>query len=777
MDTVENISVVGNSLHQHTSIVDDAPKLKPASDEQLKIIEAVVDHNVLVDSVAGSGKTTTILHIAAKYTEYRMLVLTYNRKLRLETMGRAGSLGLRITVHTYHSFAYRHIGPHCFTDSGIIEYINSGQELICDKYDIIVIDEAQDMTEIYYKLARMIVQISLKARLVIIGDNFQSIYGFAGADPRFITMADKLYITKHPWMKLGLNTSYRVTRQIAAFVNYALGCERMYAVKDGPMPDYVIYNGFEDAEQIVDAVKKLISGGARPSDIFILAPSVRGKKTYHIVGADTSRAAPRERESPIKKVANALSRSGLLVYVPTNDDQKLDDKLTNHKIVFSSFHQSKGLERDHVIVLNFDHSYAQFYNKDDPLCNRYCSNAMYVALTRARKSLSVYHNCGDKPLDYIKLEELGRVANIVVVTRTDPKHSQTKQQPLRVTNLTRQISTKILMACSGLLKHEMRRKGHSLRLHSDSQQMATARTGGYEAMVGDAPGDQHTNGVVIVSDTHHTSDSMSAPRTVNEVLYHEEVATINGMAVTMWCEFHYTGRVTVYESDSKAYTVSLPYNIDAYHCVDNPPKVSDILRLANYSMSHCDQLVFRMRQIRQYNWLPDVVFSELATRMVAEIGDMRPPPDADGTFIENARGSNIEPVRCKFEHYIEVEAFSYTLRGAVDIIVEDRVYEIKTVEEVSAEHFMQLALYAFMMKISGDEETFGVKYYLLYNVRNDELYRLTMSFSDLEQVVKLLICNKEHPKAVSDDKTFLSNLGIQGVNIARACGRCVELGW
>ncbi len=749
-----------------TDTIADTTGLKPASDEQLSIIEAIANHNVLVDSVAGSGKTTTILHIATKYTGCRMLVLTYNRKLRLETMDRANSLGLHITVHTYHSFAYRHIGTHCFTDSGIIEFINSGQELACEEYDIIVIDEAQDMTETYYKLARMIVRVSPEARLVIIGDNFQSIYGFAGADPRFITMADKLYVTKHPWVRLGLNTSYRVTRQIAAFVNYALGCERMHAVKDGPVPDYVIYDGFEDAEQIVGAVKKLMSDGAQPSDIFILAPSVRGKKTY-LINADASLAPPRERESPIKKVANALSRSGLLVYVPTDDDQKLDSKLTDHKIVFSSLHQSKGLERDHVIVLNFDHSYARFYNKDDPLCNRYCSNAMYVALTRARKSLSVYHNCGDKPLDYIKLEELGRVANIVVVTRATPKCSQAKQQPLRVTDLTRQISTKILMACSGLLKHDMRRKGHSLRLHSDSRQAITTPSGGHGAVIAMGGGNgvdvsslPHTNGAVV-----HGPDS--------KVLYHEEVATINGMAVTMWCESHYTGRVTVYESDGKAYPVSLPYNIDAYHCVDDPPKVGDILRLANYSMSHRDQLVFRMRQIRQYNWLPDVVFNELAARMVAEIGDIRPRVDVDVPPADHIAG----PVRCKFEHYIEVEAFSYTLKGAVDIIVEDRVYEIKTVEEVSAEHFMQLALYAFMMKLSGDEETFGVKYYMLYNVRNDELYRLTMSFSELEQVVKLLICNKEHPKAVSDDETFLSNLGIQNVNTTRVCGRCAELGW
>lgn len=39
------------------------------SNEQLEIIKLLKDNNVVVDSVAGSGKTTTIMHIAKHYKE------------------------------------------------------------------------------------------------------------------------------------------------------------------------------------------------------------------------------------------------------------------------------------------------------------------------------------------------------------------------------------------------------------------------------------------------------------------------------------------------------------------------------------------------------------------------------------------------------------------------------------------------------------------------------------------------------------------------------------
>ena len=60
-------------------------KLPLISNEQANILTSFVNNNVLVDAVAGSGKTTTNLYIAKKFHKYNILLLTYNAKLKLET--------------------------------------------------------------------------------------------------------------------------------------------------------------------------------------------------------------------------------------------------------------------------------------------------------------------------------------------------------------------------------------------------------------------------------------------------------------------------------------------------------------------------------------------------------------------------------------------------------------------------------------------------------------------------------------------------------------------
>ena len=57
-------------------------------------------------------------------------------------------------------------------------------------------------------------------------------------------------------------------------------------------------------------------------------------------------------------------------------EEKLDEDILTGKIVFSTFHQVKGLERKVVIIYNFDNSYFIYYEKDkSPFI---CPNTIYV---------------------------------------------------------------------------------------------------------------------------------------------------------------------------------------------------------------------------------------------------------------------------------------------------------------------------------------------------------------------------------------------------------------
>jgi superfamily I DNA/RNA helicase len=83
--------------------------LNNPSHEQKNVLLNLKYNNVVCDSVAGSGKTTTILYIAKTFKSKSILLLTYNAKLKIETREKVKLLNLtNIEVHSYHSFCVKY---------------------------------------------------------------------------------------------------------------------------------------------------------------------------------------------------------------------------------------------------------------------------------------------------------------------------------------------------------------------------------------------------------------------------------------------------------------------------------------------------------------------------------------------------------------------------------------------------------------------------------------------------------------------------------------------
>ena len=77
--------------------------------QQKNIINALQHNNVIVDAVAGSGKTTTNIFIAQHNPQLEILLLTYNSKLRIETKQKLQTHGINnVECHTYHSFCVKY---------------------------------------------------------------------------------------------------------------------------------------------------------------------------------------------------------------------------------------------------------------------------------------------------------------------------------------------------------------------------------------------------------------------------------------------------------------------------------------------------------------------------------------------------------------------------------------------------------------------------------------------------------------------------------------------
>jgi superfamily I DNA/RNA helicase len=201
---------------------------------------------------------------------------------------------------------------------------------------------------------------------------------------RYLTKADKLYdngiyslsdvrVATRQWCELKLSTSYRVTANMATFVNAVLlRRQHMTAHKAaGDLVFYLVGSPFKIAAAIGREIKSLIdSGKAEPSDFFVLAPSLKSQS---------------KNATPVKQVENFLVECGIPVYVPTGDDDPIMADCSSGKVIFSSFHQCKGLERKKVFVFSFEKKYFDYFGKDQP--KDICPCALYVAATRATETV------------------------------------------------------------------------------------------------------------------------------------------------------------------------------------------------------------------------------------------------------------------------------------------------------------------------------------------------------------------------------------------------------
>ena len=197
------------------------------SDEQSAVVEALMSgKNVKVDAVAGSGKTTAVLLSASRLPDKRFLLLTYNARLKFESRSKAEAASLtNIEIHTFHSMGSRYYSK-CANDDDMQRLL--GRNLRARKafrYDVVIVDEAQDMTPLYCEFLHKVLADNTAAegaQLMVIGDNRQCIYAYKRADERHLVLAARgVFHSDGAWESLALQTTYRNTGNVVSFVNDA----------------------------------------------------------------------------------------------------------------------------------------------------------------------------------------------------------------------------------------------------------------------------------------------------------------------------------------------------------------------------------------------------------------------------------------------------------------------------------------------------------------------------------------------------------------------------
>lgn len=360
------------------------------SPEQSRVVSAVLRANVVCRACAGAGKSTTMLMAVEAHPSKHFLVIAYNSRLKDETRSKSSHLD-NVEVHTFHSFAVKYISSSSYTDEGLYEALEARTHGALPEYDVVIVDEAQDCTDLY----RRVVELIPRGSLALFGDERQLLYDFKGAESRFLTEAPDIFASNgKPWLQLQLTQTFRMTPEISRFVNRTMLKEDLIRseVSHGSRVQYGFYNLFSErhilARALDNACRKI-----GPQNVFVLASSLRSPKC------------------PAKQIAESLHRLNprLPIFMADDDEDPLDEKVVAGKLVFATFHSTKGLERLAVFVLGFDAYFYKMFEDSDP---GMCPPPLYVAATRAKRCLMLINSEEEPPLPFLDFAEVTRESDV-----------------------------------------------------------------------------------------------------------------------------------------------------------------------------------------------------------------------------------------------------------------------------------------------------------------------------------------------------------------------------
>lgn len=282
------------------------------------------------------------------------------------------------------------------------DMINKATQLIESNYvehnyKYIIVDEYQDISFTRYKLIDAI-RNQCNSKLVVVGDDWQSIYRFAGSDVNLINDFEKLNSKKT--LTKNLERTYRNSQNLLDVIGSFImknNCQRkkqLVSDKTLNIPIRAITYSDNKFEIIIEAVKSIISEFDNVQEILLL-----GRYNFD------NKIKIKDREISVEYQLNKLFKE--------------------IRFVFMTIHKSKGLEGDHVILLNSENSKLGFPSKisDDRLLDmvlpikeplKYAEERrlFYVALTRTKNSVYILTPKRNPSIFIRELVEEGHIPNI-----------------------------------------------------------------------------------------------------------------------------------------------------------------------------------------------------------------------------------------------------------------------------------------------------------------------------------------------------------------------------
>lgn len=731
-------------------------KIPTPTFEQYNILNNIFinKHNVTISSCPGSGKTTLIQYIALldlainndtkptyrKPNEHNILVLMYNKALSIESNKKFKKNKCKnIRCQTIHSFAYNNynITNKSYDDTLLLDILNANTQPNFDfKYTMIIIDEFQDATPLLFRFVEKVIidNILESPQIIIMGDPLQELYKFRGADSRFMTLSNYVFLGgRLNFKSLSMTYTNRCPKNICRLINVCnFGLDSKWEImKSHKQGGYIRICIGNTQKIIIDEIRllKMKDVEFKMEDIMIIVPSLKN----------------------VNKLKNTLTRNG--IYVVVSDSENLDSKTTKNKILITTFHGSKGLERKICFVTNFSNDYYKYYATDhDP---EQISNTFYVALSRSSEYLYLLRNsnsefpvwCKREILEQLKIDNVLQLYEEPLTKNNyfnnDIENHEEKKNTVNVSELTKNLSTEFKQEFSNIVEFiqlspiNISLKYDDIVCTNASSKKTNFYDNGYKIYENVSRFIGQSVTILFEFFIYHKQQQKHINKNRKPSVLDNIDLEIETMTSLYPDGNAYIRYYNQFLSDSKN---SILFKDILYYCV-----LRESLRNEDISL---------LNQIRYLHKIKDI--------FQIPINDIDTEHDSgvSGNYEQSKLITHLQSVvdetnECLFEQFISCSLFGKNIFGRIDIICDNhRIIEIKFKNSLDVEDYVQLFLYNCIMHQISKSNKYN---YEIYNAKTGEHYRMkSIKECDMHKLLKLLLFeNNAYGQTHLNDSEFI----------------------
>lgn len=345
------------------------------SDEQQAVLDEVKKgSSIVVDSCIGSGKTSVIQAICNEFPNSRILYLTYNRLLKLDAQEKITNRN--VTVQNYHGFVYKYLvrrGIKVPPDKQIRAFLDKCSDVPL-VYDLICVDEYQDLEEDTSQLLLYIAKECPNAQWVFVGDMAQKIYDKTKID----VYKDCIEKIIPDYLPMAFTKSFRISSRLASQLSGMWG-KRIVGVNDSCTVETT--TDFNEILWLIDQTPN--------KDVLILGP--RYGLTQELVNI-------LERHDPKKY-------NKMTVWTSIRDKDE-NFQIQPDSLIVTTYDGCKGMERPVCIVIDWTNSH--FKNRvEKPFTDQnIIRNLFCVAASRGKREIIFYRDPTHKEEHYLEQKDL-----------------------------------------------------------------------------------------------------------------------------------------------------------------------------------------------------------------------------------------------------------------------------------------------------------------------------------------------------------------------------------